>query len=339
MRLASFVSVRRASSVSVRLTACVIGVGIASACASAKTPESPRPVDPKTAARLAEAHSLLGEPLFPPRLDSTVRARLEADLARAQGEAIAHPNDPDALIWVGRRNAYLGRYRVAIMGFTEGIRRFPNDPRMYRHRGHRYITVRRFDDAVTDFERAAHLMAGQPDQVEPDGQPNERNIPIGSLQSNVWYHLALARYLKGDWNAAVDAARAGIRVSTNPDRLVSQTHWLYMALRRAGRHTEAAAALEPIRDDFDIIENQSYFRLLKLYRSGISPAALDSALYAGVNNASDASLAYGLANWFLYSGDTTRAFNAFQSIVNGEQWASFGYLAAEADLARIRGRK
>jgi tetratricopeptide (TPR) repeat protein len=339
MRHASYVSVCRASFVSVRLAACVIGVAITGACASAKTPESPRPVDPKTVARLAEAHSLLGEPLFPPRLDSAVRVRLEADLARAQADAIAHPNDPDALIWVGRRNAYLGRYMVAIFGFTEGIRRFPSDPRMYRHRGHRYITIRRFDDAIADFEKAAILMAGQPDQVEPDGQPNSRNIPIGSLQSNVWYHLALARYLKGDWNAAVIAARAGIRVSTNPDRLVSQTHWLYMALRRAGRHTEAAAALEPIRDDFDIIENQSYFRLLKLYRTGISAAVLDSTLYAGLTNASDASLAYGLANWFLYNGDTTRALGAFQYIVNGEQWPSFGYVAAEADLARLRDRK
>jgi tetratricopeptide (TPR) repeat protein len=340
MRHASFVSVRRSSSVSVRRASSVAMIALIAAChAAARTGDSPQAIDARTARLAAEAHSLLGEPLFRPRLDSAVRARLQADLARAQADAIAHPDDPDALIWVGRRLAYLGEYKTAILGFTEGIRRFPNDPRMYRHRGHRYITVRRFDDAITDFERAAHLMAGHPDEVEPDGQPNARNIPIGSLQSNVWYHLALARYLKGDWNAAVLAARAGIGVSTNPDRLVSQTHWLYMALRRAGRHTEAAASLEPIRDDFDIIENQSYYRLLKLYRSGISAALLDSVLYAGVASASDASLAYGLANWFLYNGDTARALGAFQHIVNGDQWPSFGFVAAEADLARLRDRK
>jgi tetratricopeptide (TPR) repeat protein len=264
---------------------------------------------------------------------------LAADLARAHAEAIARPNDPDALIWVGRRNAYLGEYRVAIMAFTEGIRRFPNDPRMYRHRGHRYITLRRFDDAITDLEKAAALMQGQPDEIEPDGQPNARNIPIGSLQSNVWYHLALAQYLKGNWSAAAHAARAGIAVSTNPDRLVSQTHWLYMALRREGRHSEAAAVLEPIRDDFDIIENQSYYRLLKLYRGGVPVAALDSAIWGGINSSSGASLAYGLANWFLYNGDTTRAVTAFEAIVNSEQWPSFGFIAAEADLARLRKAK
>lgn len=288
------------------------------------------------AAPSPETTSLLGTPLYPPRPDSASRARLEADLAKAQAEAGAHPDDPDALIWVGRRLGYAGQYRQAIREFTEGIRRFPNDARMYRHRGHRYITIRRFDDAIADLERAASLMAGRLDEVEPDGQPNARNIPIGSLQSNVWYHLALAHYLKGDWDAAARTAAQGLTVSSNPDRLVSQTHWRYMALRRAGREAEARASLGPIRDDFDIIENGSYYTLVKLYKTAVTPAALDSALHGGLGNPSDLSLAYGLANWFLYSGDTTRATTALEQILSSSQWASFGYIAAEADLARLR---
>jgi len=317
-----------------RAVCCLIALALCGACTTRATPSAgvsqemrpPRPV----------ATSLLGEPLYAPRMDSAARARLQDDLTKAQADAIARPNDPDALIWVGRRYGYLGNYNLAIHTFTEGIRRFSVDPRMYRHRGHRYITIRRFDDAIADFEKAAALMANRPDEIEPDGQPNARNISIGSLQSNVWYHLALAHYLKGDWDKAERAARAGVGVSRNPDRLVSQTHWLYMSLRRAGRHSEATATLEPIRDDFDVIENDSYYRLLKLYRRGISPAALDSGMYAGANTPSNASIAYGLANWFMYTGDTTRALKAFEQILNSDQWASFGYIAAEADLARMR---
>jgi tetratricopeptide (TPR) repeat protein len=283
--------------------------------------------------------SLLGDTLRRPRLDSATQARVQADHAAARIEWAAKPNDPDALIWVGRRLAYMGRYLEAIDIFSQGIQRFPNDARMLRHRGHRYITVRRLDEAIADFERAARLMAGTPDQVEPDGQPNARNIPIGSLQSNVWYHLALAYYLKGDWNNAARAARSGIAISTNPDRLVSQTHWLYMALRRAGRHAEAAAALAPIKDDFDVIENHSYYRLVKLYKTGIPATVVDSILGAGVTNPSDASFAYGVANWVLYSGDTTRAVRAFEQLRSGGSWASFGYVAAEADLALLRKKR
>lgn len=283
--------------------------------------------------------SLLGDTLRRPRLDSVTQARVQADHAAARVEWAAKPNDPDALIWVGRRLAYMGRYLEAIDVFSQGVQRFPNDARMYRHRGHRYITVRRLDDAIADFERAARLMAGKPDQVEPDGQPNARNIPIGSLQSNVWYHLALAYYLKGDWNNAARAARSGIAVSNNPDRLVSQTHWLYMALRRAGKTADAAAALVPIKDDFDVIENQSYYRLVKLYKTGIPATVVDSILGAGVTNPSDASFAYGVANWVLYNGDTTRAVRAFEQLRSGGSWASFGYVAAEADLALLRKKK
>lgn len=260
---------------------------------------------------------------------------MEQQLAEARLAAAERPNHPDAYLWVGRRLAYLGRYNEAIDVFTAGLRRFPSDARFYRHRGHRYITLRRFDEAIGDFRHAVELMHGRPDEVEPDGQPNSRNIPIGSLHSNVWYHLALAHYLKGDWDDAAQAARAGIAVSSNPDRLVSQTHWLYMALRRAGRTGDAAAVLEPIREDFDVIENASYYQLVRMYKGTLSAAVVDSVVSAGIRGSSDASLAYGLANWHLYNGDTTRALRHFNQIVAAGQWASFGHIAAEADLARL----
>jgi tetratricopeptide (TPR) repeat protein len=338
MRPALSVSVRRVLSVSMRRMSFVMAIGVAAfvvGCQSQPAVREPTPVGPEYGVEL-EAISLLGDTLRRPQLDSAARERMQAQLVEARLEAAARPNDADALIWVGRRLAYLGRYRDAIRVFSDGIRRFPNDPRLYRHRGHRYISVRQFDDAIADLERGAQLMASRPDEVEPDGQPNARNIPIGSLQSNVWYHLALGHYLKGDWDRAIRAARSGLAVSANADRLVSQTHWVYMALRRAGRASEAAAALEPIRDDFDVIENQSYYRLVRMYKGSLGMAVADSALTAGVRSASDASLAYGLANWYLYNGDTTRAVRAFERLLAGGQWASFGYIAAEADLARIR---
>src|SRR5688500_5948879 len=111
-----------------------------------------------------------------------------------------------------------------------------------------------------------------------------------------------------------------------------------MALRRAGRAQEAIAALEPIRDDFDIIENESYYRLVKFYKTGGPATAVDSTLGAGVQNPSDASYAYGVANWVRYNGDTTRATRAFEQLMSGGSWSSFGFIAAEADVASLRRR-
>lgn len=278
----------------------------------------------------AEARSLLGEPLFAPELAPEVRERLEAQLGEARSAYERAPTDADALIWLGRRLAYLGRYREAIEVFGRGIRLHPDDARFYRHRGHRWITVRELDRAVADLAHAAELVRGQPDEVEPDGMPNPYGIPTSTLQSNIWYHLGLAHYLAHDFDRALPAWRQALAVSTNDDMLVATTDWLYMTLRRLGRDAEAGAVLEPIHADMRILENHAYHRRLLMYRGELPPDAL-----LDVDTDDPVQLAtygYGVGNWYLYSGDATRAHTIFRRILDGPGWAAFGYIAAEAEL-------
>lgn len=288
---------------------------------------------PSTTPAGAEAISLLGDTLRRPPLDSATRVLLERRLADARRDADARPGDADAAIWLGRRLAYLGRYRDAIRVFGDALERHPADARLYRHRGHRWITVRELDRAVADLERAARLTRGAPDEVEPDGIPNARDIPIGTLQSNIWYHLALAHYLRGDLGAALAAEREGMRLAANPDRLVSQSHWLYLTLRRLGRDAEAAAVLSPIRRDLDVIENQGYHALLLMYKGELDADSLLASVRPEAGSA-DVSVAYGIAAWHDAEGRRDRAERIYREILEGGQWAAFGYIAAEADLAR-----
>lgn len=278
--------------------------------------------------------SLLGKPLIPAAPAENARERLEANLAAAREQYSKNPNDADAIIWLGRRLAYLGRYRDAIAAFTEGVQKHPADARMYRHRGHRYITVRELDKAAADLRKAAELIAGKPDQIEPDGQPNAKNIPTSTLNTNVFYHLGLAHYLRGELEPALKAYRECIRFSKNPDMLVATTHWLYMTLRRLDRPGEARQTLEPIAADMEIIENTSYHRLLMLYKGTEKVEALESSLAAGSLDA--VTIGYGLGNWHLYNGRPDQAMTTFRQIVekNEPQWPAFGYIAAEAELAR-----
>jgi tetratricopeptide (TPR) repeat protein len=279
-----------------------------------------------------EAVSLLGQPLARPVLADDTRQRYEEALAEARRRNSAAPDDVDAIIWLGRRTAYLGRYREAIEVYTRGIERHPRDARLYRHRGHRYITIRQLDRAIADLEHAAALIAGRDDEIEPDGLPNARNTPTSTLQSNIWYHLGLAYYLKGDFDQALRAYRACMNVSKNPDMLVATSHWLYMTLRRLGRDVEAARVLEPIRADLDVIENGAYHRLLLMYKGELP---VDSLLSASSGAAlEDVTAAYGVGNWYLYNGDAARAVEIFRKIVATGNWAAFGAIAAEAELAR-----
>lgn len=261
-----------------------------------------------------------------------VQADREAKLAQAQEALRKNPDDADALIWVGRRTAYLGRYQEAIEIFSQGIAKHPDDARFYRHRGHRYITVRDLGPAIRDFEKAARLIEGKPDEVEPDGLPNAKNIPTSTLQSNIWYHLGLAYYLQGDFEKALAAYRRCIDVSKNPDMLVATSHWLYMTLRRLGREAEAREVLTPIRADLDVIENHAYLHLLRMYKGEIPPEELRNGADGDLD---PPTLGYGLGNWYLYNGRRDEAVKVFREVLAGGNQAAFGYIAAEADLKRL----
>jgi endonuclease/exonuclease/phosphatase family metal-dependent hydrolase/tetratricopeptide (TPR) repeat protein len=281
----------------------------------------------------AEATSLLGRPLVAPPIAADARARMEAQLAEAQAALARGPANADALIWVGRRTAYLGRFRDAIAIFTRGIAAHPTDARFYRHRGHRYLSVREIDRAIADLERAGTLIAGQTDQIEPDGQPNARNIPTSSLHSNIWYHLALAYYLKGDFARAAPVWERAREAGRNPDNLVAASHWLYLTLRRLNREADANAVLAPIRADLDVIENGSYHSLLLLYKGERSA---DAVLQAAPEGAGGSAVRYGVSAWHLVNGRRTDAERMWTSILAGPDWPSFGHLAAEAEVARAR---
>jgi tetratricopeptide (TPR) repeat protein len=282
----------------------------------------------------AEALSLLGTPLFAPVAAPAARARMERELAAARAAYEADPHDAEAIIWLGRRLAYLGRYRDAIDVFSEGISKFPEDARMYRHRGHRFITTRQFARAITDLAQATLLVSGRPDEVEPDGQPNPYNTPVGTLQSNIWYHLALAHYLQHDFHRALPAWQRAVELSGNDDMIVAGSDWLYMTLRRLGRPEEAARVLEPIHADMRILENHAYHRRLLMYK-GLLPA--DSLMPADTEDPVQlATYGYGLANWYLVNGDPYTAGTLFRRILQGPNWAAFGYIAAESEVAGQR---
>ncbi len=277
--------------------------------------------------------SLLGRPLTPPVIAPEAKSRMETQLATALATWEKDRDNADALIWVGRRTAYLGQYREALKIFTDGIVRHPTDARMYRHRGHRYLTVREIDRAIADFEKAASLIAGQPDQVEPDGQPNARNVPTSTLHSNIYYHLALGYYLKGDFGRAADTWMKARDVVRNADNLVAASHWIYLSLRRAGRTAEAAAVLAPITSELEVIENGSYHQLLLMYKGERTP---EDVLKAAGEGSGGSAVRYGVSAWYLINNQRREASALWASILEGTDWASFGYLAAEAEVAARR---
>jgi tetratricopeptide (TPR) repeat protein len=184
---------------------------------------------------------------------------------------------------------------------------------LYRHRGHRYISTRQFDKAQADLEKAARL--------------NDKNFEI-------WYHLGLAHYLKGQFAQAAEAYEKCRAAADRDESLISVSHWLYMSYRRAKKETDARRVLERITPNLTPGESKSYLDLLLFYKGEKKES--DILVPEKMTDLELATVGYGVANWHLYNGNAARAKEQFQKIVSGKSWAAFGFIAAETEPLRMK---
>jgi len=284
-----------------------------------------------------EVVSLLGTTYFEPERSPELQHRLDSNLAVAIENFHRDPSEEN-YIWYGRRLGYLSRFNEAIEVLSEGIEKYPQSYKLLRHRGHRFISMRLFDRAIDDLTKASQLMVPYPLETEPDGAPNKINTPLSNTQFNIWYHLGLAHYLKGDFPKAEQSYIECLKVSNNDDLLVATIDWFYMTYRREGKDELAGGLLGNITDSMSIVENDSYYKRLKMYQGKLAPEEVLT-----VNPAADdydlslATQGYGVGNWYFYNGDTARAVDIFKKVVSGKSFSSFGFIASEAELARLRG--
>ncbi len=270
-----------------------------------------------------EVYSALGKAyLAHPDPNRTIEA---ADLALAKSPASA-----DLLLAAARARDTLLRFSESIPLYTRGIDEFPNDVRFLRFRGHRFISIRRFDPAIVDLKKAA------------DTAPASFDIS---------YHLALAYFLRGDFSHAsreylrclamadlpqpqfLRGLPAGWRscYAMDDDTRVATTEWAWRALRRAGKPDEAAKLLAPITDSMQVKDNVSYLRTLLLYK-GLRTEAQTVA--PPLDGNAGPTIGYGVGLWHWLEGRKEQACAAWEKVLTSPSWSAFGLIAAEGELAR-----
>ena len=285
------------------------------------------PVGSPTTPVTVEATSLLGVPLERPALSPTTMRRLELDLESARLALEESPSE-QRTIWVGRRLGYLGRYDEAIRWYLAALVQYPDSYRLRRHLGHRLITVRRLDDAIGVLTEARRLAAEATNRIEPAGAPGPEGEPRSTTHGNIDYHLALAYYARGDFNAAADLwVECARRWAGNDDSRVAAMHWAHVSLLRAGRQEEARSILEVVGRYPDVIENVAYLELIQLYRGELKAGALLA------RKERNAALEYGLSRYLIRLGAGVDGEESLVQLTRRPEWPAFGVLAAEADLA------
>jgi hypothetical protein len=105
-----------------------------------------------------------------------------------------------------------------------------------------------------------------------------------------------------------------------------------MSLMRAGRPAEAQAVLD--RNGSGPPGGNFYDVRLRLYRGRIGPDQVVTP--ADTSDIALATLSYGVGNWLLLRGDTASARRWFERAVGSGGWPAFGFIAAEAELRRMK---
>ena len=233
-------------------------------------------------------------------------------VVRAESLLARDPRNIDRIIQLGLAQAAIRQYREAIQTFTRGIQVAPDNPILYRWRGHRFISVRNFDRAIAD------LVNG-----------NSRD----TANYAIWYHLGVAHYLRGEFDSAAVAFTHAKPKAPDPNERLGSYDWLWMALMRAGRPGEANASIADLTADELRHSGIPYAERLMLYRGIVDPGYV-----LGPGDTTDINLAtvsYGVGNWYLVRGDSAHAREWFQRSVASGGWPAFGFIASEVELRRL----
>jgi tetratricopeptide (TPR) repeat protein len=231
-------------------------------------------------------------------------------VARAESSLAADPRNVERIIALGVAQSGVRRYREAIQTFSRGIALAPNNALLYRWRGHRHLSIRELDRAQADLTHGARL---------------------DSTIYGIWYHLGIVRYAKGDFAGAADAFTRAQPIAPDSGERAASTDWLWMSLSRAGRRTQAQALLDRRPDS--IPGGNAYVQRLRLYRGEIAPDSVFTP--ADTADIAQATLAYGVGNWYLVRGDTAQARAWFERSVASGGWPAFGFIVSEIELQRL----
>lgn len=214
----------------------------------------------------------------------------------------------------GRTLARLRKYDEAFAAYGAALKLEPNDAMILRFRGHNYINVKRLDDALADLTKA-------------EGMKKDDN--------GIYYHLALAHYLKGNYAEAATAYEGCVRTAPATDEgPIACKAWQYLALRRANRDADAAKVLETVNADLKLTESAPYLDRLLLFKGVKTEPEVAKRMEETPLQAS--TVGYGIGMWHLLNGRPDPAKDYFKKAASTDAWNSFGAVASDVELKRMK---
>jgi tetratricopeptide (TPR) repeat protein len=272
-----------------------------------------------------QASSLNGNALF------GVRDK-DGRIAAAIAALHAKPGDAELILELGRAQDTLLRYSESIRVYTDGIEAHPKDFRFRRYRGQRYISVRKFPEAVEDLKIATNLA------------PNSFDAA---------YYLALALYFSGDHSAAAaELARCEAQGSkpvkepadlrggrdcatfaSDPNALVALQYWHYLALRRAGDMAAAKSYIQTqVREELAVTASKPFYDALLFFKGKKELGDLLAGANEGGRDFLTRSTA--AATYLFTEGERAQACQIWARNAMDQNWDHLGVINSESEYWR-----
>ncbi len=266
-----------------------------------------------------------------PTLEQQQRLRALFDARR---RAAAQPADLNNKLLVARRTAEMGRLQEAIRLYTEAIAAQPLDARHFRRRGELLLLTRELDQAIRDLRQAESAIDDTlaSEYVEAEGG---RILESNQMHTARWL-LGIAYYVRGDHGTASKALTRSIHVASNADELAASALWLFFSLRREKRLHEAAEVLRAIPGTLPVLTRVADLTLLQLFKGEIPIDSLRARIAGPHDPAEEMLYFYGLGFTRLMQQRPEEAAGFFEQAMLTGQWTAIPYLAAEAELARLK---
>lgn len=269
-------------------------------------------------------------------------------------------NRADAKLYelIGVLKADQGDYEGSIETFTAGIEAYPRDARLYRHRGHRFMNVRRLREAKADFLSALEFLPDFPYAYEtakvqvvpqleqillhgaaPDSQPDvgalkQRGAYFASLAFKIHYHLGLTQHILGEDEAAAASFELALTHSETVDLQSATLNWLVVVHSVLGNDTRVEQLLRELNFEQAAGVNGAYQEMLKVYKGLMS---IDDLLTASQTDSRIlATSGYGVALLLETRGEVAEARSLLERVVAEGDRHAFGTVAAEMRLREAK---
>lgn len=216
-------------------------------------------------------------------------------------------------------------YEQAVLDFSLLLNKEPFNSRIYRHRGHRYLSLANVEQAIADLSLSTRM--------EPEYWKS-------------WDLLGMAFYYLGDFEKALAYYQQGLRVVGLKSKFTAPLlYWSYLCLCRLGRgKTEEAKNLLYMVDTDDPAVQSLYLWLIRLLRDECTLQEVYDyeEEYEEKQRADGGSIdyltgtfGYGIAAKYYFDGRKIEAREVMENVVNGGlDWNAWGYIACQKDLER-----